>query len=204
MRIGIVVCGAIAREVLAIARRLEWDFELTAVPAQYHNSPEKIAPAVAKLLDEWASLYDVILVGYADCGTKGALDALLARYDHVVRIPGPHCYEFYGGSTFRQQATAQPGTFYLTDFLAHHFERLVWEGLGLDRHPELAQVYFGHYTHLLYLQQMAEADESQRAENAASKLGVQYVRAHTGLEELEKRLVALVEQVRAPDVKAVL
>ena len=202
MKIGIIACGAIVREVLAVASRLQWDFELTAVPAQYHNSPEDIAPAVARRLDEWASGFDVIVVGYADCGTKGALDALVARYDHVVRIPGPHCYEFFAGQTFQEQALAHPGTFYLTDFLARHFERLVWDGLGLNRYPELAQAYFGHYTDVHYLQQMNGEGEGRRAEAAAVRLGVRYTRLYTGLEELEKRLISLVEQVRTPSAAA--
>src|SRR5512134_3596947 len=100
MKIGIIACGAIVRELIVIAKRQGWDFELTAVPAQLHNRPERIAPAVAHELDAWAGRFDLILVGYADCGTGGALDDLLAGYEHVVRIPGPHCYEFYGGEAF--------------------------------------------------------------------------------------------------------
>jgi len=192
MKIGIIACGAIVREMIAIAKRQQWDFELTAVPAQLHNRPERIAPAVAEKLDEWASRFDLILLGYADCGTGGALDALIARYDHVVRIAGPHCYEFYGGAAFDQQNDQHLGTFYLTDFLAHHFDSLVWKGLGIDRHPELLPMYFGNYTHLMYLQQQPEQDESARAQAAAAKMGLQYVHVNTGLEELEQRLVALV------------
>lgn len=192
MKIGIITCGAIVREMIAVANRQGWDYELTAVPAQLHNTPERIAPAVAAQLDEWAKRFDLILIGYGDCGTRGALDALLARYPHVVRIPGPHCYEFYGGDTFTKQAEEHPGTFYLTDFLAHHFNSLVWKGLGLDHHPELKEMYFGHYTHLLYMQQLSGHDESTRAQAAAQKLGVHYLSAHTGLTELEERLVSIV------------
>ena len=194
MKIGIIACGAIVRELIAIAKRQQWDFELTAVPAQLHNRPERIAPAVAEKLDEWASRFDLILLGYADCGTGGALDALIARYDHVVRIAGPHCYEFYGGAAFEQQNDQYLGTFYLTDFLAHHFDSLVWKGLGIDRHPELLPLYFGNYTHLMYLQQQPEQDEHVRAQAAAEKMGLQYVYVNTGLDELEQRLVALVNE----------
>lgn len=194
MKIGIIACGAIVRELIAIAKRQQWDFELTAVPAQLHNRPERIAPAVAERLDEWAHRFDLILLGYADCGTGGALDALIARYDHVVRIAGPHCYEFYGGAAFEQQNDEYLGTFYLTDFLAHHFDSLVWKGLGIDRHPELLPMYFGNYTHLMYLQQQPEQDESARAQAAAEKMGLQYVYVNTGLDELEQRLVALVNE----------
>jgi hypothetical protein len=182
MKIGIIACGAIVRELIAIARRQGWDFELTAVPAQLHNRPERIPAAVEKRLDEWAGRFDLILLGYADCGTGGALDALVERYDHVVRIPGPHCYEFYGGEAFQQHNEAHVGTFYLTDFLARHFDGLVWKGLGLDRHPELRDAYFGNYTHLLYLQQLPDQDESQRAQTAAEKLGLQYVHFNTGMD----------------------
>jgi hypothetical protein len=196
MKIGIIACGAIVRELIAIARRQEWDFELTAVPAQLHNRPERIAPAVAQKLDSWAGRFDLILIGYADCGTGGALDALIERYDHVVRIAGPHCYEFYGGQHFQRHNDEHLGTFYLTDFLAHHFDGLVWQGLGLDRHPELLDLYFGNYTHLLYLQQLPEQDEGERARAAAAKLGLEYRHIVTGLAELEGRLVALVEAYR--------
>ncbi|MEZ4868469.1 MAG: DUF1638 domain-containing protein [Caldilineaceae bacterium] len=196
-KIGIIACGAIVRELLTIAKRQGWDFELTAVPAQLHNRPERIAPAVAAKLDEWAARFDLILLGYADCGTAGALDALVVRYAHVVRIPGPHCYEFYGGAHFARHNEAHLGTFYLTDFLAHHFDNLVWKGLGLDRHPELRDLYFGNYTHVLYLQQLPDQDERQRAAAAAQRLGLEFVAINTGLETLEERLVALVETYRS-------
>jgi len=203
MKIGIIACGAIVREMIAIANRQGWDYELTAVPAQLHNRPERIAPAVAERLDEWADRFDLILLGYADCGTGGALDALIERYPHVVRIAGPHCYEFYGGAAFDQQNEAHLGTFYLTDFLAHHFDSLVWKGLGLDRHPELLQLYFGNYTHLMYLQQLPEHAERARAQAAAAKLGLQYVEVNPGLAELEQRLVAIVDAHMAQPREAV-
>lgn len=193
MKIGIIACGAIVRELIAIANRRGWDYELTAVPAQLHNRPERIAPAVAKKLDAWASRFDRILIGYADCGTVGALDALLARYPHAVRIPGPHCYEFYGGELFHQQSERKPGTFYLTDFLAHHYQGLVIESLGLDRHPELRDTFFGNYEELLYLRQLPDQDESQRAREAAARLGLAYKEADSGLDFLEDRLVELIE-----------
>jgi hypothetical protein len=196
VKIGIIACGAIVREMIAIAKRQGWDFELTAVPAQLHNRPEQIAPAVEKRLDEWAQRFDLILLGYADCGTGGALDALIERYDHVVRIDGPHCYEFFGGDSFTQHNDAHLGTFYLTDFLARHFDGLVWKGLGLDRYPELRDLYFGNYTHVLYLQQLPDQDERVRAQAAAEKLGLTYTHIFTDLDVLEARLVALVEERR--------
>lgn len=196
MKIGIIACGAIVREMIAIAKRQGWDFELTAVPAQLHNRPEQIAPAVAERLDTWAQRFDLILLGYADCGTGGTLDALIDRYDHVVRIDGPHCYEFFGGAEFTQHNEAHLGTFYLTDFLARHFDGLVWKGLGLDRHPQLRDLYFGNYTHLLYLQQSTDQDETERAQAAAAKMGLTYKQIFTDLNVLEERLAALVEERR--------
>ena len=193
MKIGIIACGAIVRELITIANRRGWDFELTAVPAQLHNRPERIAPAVAKKLDAWANRFDRILIGYADCGTLGALDALLARYPHAVRIPGPHCYEFYGGALFDLQAERQPGTFYLTDFLARHYKGLVIESLGLDRYPDLRDAFFGNYEELLYLRQSPDQDESERARAAAARLGLAYKEVDSGLNVLEDRLVELLE-----------
>ncbi len=135
----------------------------------------------------------MILIGYAECGTGGSLDALLARYPHAVRIPGPHCYEFYGGNIFLEQAEREPGTFYLTDFLARHFDGLVIEGLGLDRFPQLRDVYFGNYKELLYLRQLPENDERERAQKAAERIALEYREVDTGLEVLERRLLKMVE-----------
>ena len=196
MHIGIIACGAIVRELTHIATHLGWDYELTAVPAQLHNRPERIAPAVEKRLDEWAGRFDLILVGYADCGTGGALDALLTRYPHAVRIPGPHCYEFYGGNIFLEQSERELGTFYLTDFLARHFEGLVIPELGLDRFPELRDLYFGNYKEVFYLRQSPDHDESVRARSAADRLGLDYREADTGLQTLQDRLIQLVEERR--------
>ncbi len=193
MHIGIIACGAIVRELTQIANNLGWDYELTAVPAQLHNRPERIAPAVEKRLDEWAARFDLILVGYADCGTGGALDDLLARYPQAVRIPGPHCYEFYGGNIFLEQAEREPGTFYLTDFLARHFEGLVIPELGLDRFPELRDLYFANYKEILYLRQSSDQDESARARAAAHRLGLDYREADSGLQTLQDRLVHLLK-----------
>jgi hypothetical protein len=114
----------------------------------------------------------------------------------VVRIDGPHCYEFFGGDSFTQHNDAHLGTFYLTDFLARHFDGLVWKGLGLDRYPELRDLYFGNYTHVLYLQQLPDQDERVRAQAAAEKLGLTYKHIFTDLDVLEARLVALVEERR--------
>ena len=128
----VIACGALVselREVLSLNGLSEL-VEVRYLPANLHNRPEGIVPALKEHLDGRGSR--PTLVGYADCGTGGQLDALLASYPDVQRLPGAHCYEFFAGSQlFAQLHDAQPGTFYLTDFLAKHFRALVWEGLGL-------------------------------------------------------------------------
>lgn len=196
-RIGIVACGAVVRELTAIANRQGWNFALTAVPAQLHNRPARIAPAVDKTVAEWAGRFDLILVGYADCGTGGALDAVVKAYPHVLRIDGPHCYEFFGGAAFDALSEAEPGTFFLTDFLARHFDGLVWRGLGLDRFPELLIDYFANYRSVVYLRQTEHPKEAAELEaaavRAAARLKLPLTVVPTGLASLEARVVAQVQ-----------
>jgi hypothetical protein len=178
----LIACGALAREALAVleANRLE-HVELTCVSALLHNRPQKIPAAVREKIRDARQSYERILVLYGDCGTGGELDRVLAE-EGVERIEGPHCYAFYAGlDAFDALAEAEPGTFYLTDFLARQFETLVIEGLGLDRHPELLSDYFGNYTRLLYLAQTDDPDLTAKAEAAAARLGLRYERQRTGL-----------------------
>ena len=178
----LIACGALAREALAVleANRLE-HVELTCVSALLHNRPQKIPAAVREKIRDARQSYERILVLYGDCGTGGELDRVLAE-EGVERIEGPHCYAFYAGlDAFDALAEAEPGTFYLTDFLARQFETLVIEGLGLDRHPELLPDYFGNYTRLLYLAQTDDPDLTAKAEAAAARLGLGYERRRTGL-----------------------
>jgi Protein of unknown function (DUF1638) len=178
----LIACGALAREALAVleANRLE-HVELTCVSALLHNRPQKIPAAVREKIREGRQSYDRVLVLYGDCGTGGELDRVLAE-EGVERIEGPHCYAFYAGQeAFDALAEAEPGTFYLTDFLARQFETLVIEGLGLDRHPELLPDYFGNYTRLLYLAQTDDPELTAKAEAAAARLGLRFERRLTGL-----------------------
>ena len=129
-----------------------------------HNRPERIAPAVDAAIRKHGGNFGRIFVAYADCGTGGELDRVLAAHG-VERLPGAHCYEFLAGTElFTALAEEELGTFYLTDFLVRHFDRLVRQGLGLDRHPELMPVYFGNYRKLVYLAQTDDAalDEAAR------------------------------------------
>jgi Protein of unknown function (DUF1638) len=177
----LIACGALAREVRALIERNGWShLQLTCLPAQLHNRPERIPAAVRAKIRANRSRFARILVVYGDCGTGGELDRVLAE-EGVLRIEGPHCYAFYRGlDAFLAEADAEPGCFYLTDFLARHFERLVIEGLGLDRHPELLPLYFGNYTKLVYLAQTADTEREQAAKAAALRLGLAYERRFTG------------------------
>ena len=181
----VIACGALARECLAILAANHLDHvTLTCIPATLHNRPALIPAAVRAKIDEARDRYERILVAYADCGTGGELDRVLAE-ERVARIEGAHCYAFYAGEeVFDTLAEAEPGTFYLTDFLARHFETLVIEGLGIDRHPELLPLYFGNYTRLLYLAQTDDAALTRAAESAAARLGLAFERRFTGMGNL--------------------
>lgn len=177
----LIACGALAREVLALIRLNGWThMELACLPANLHNTPQRIPEAVRAKLRTTRADYQRIFVLYGDCGTGGALDQILAE-EGVERLPGPHCYAFYSGvETFLAQAEAEPACFYLTDYLTRHFERLVIQGLGLDRHPELLPLYFGNYEKLVYLAQMPDPALEQQAKAAALRLGLAYEHRPTG------------------------
>ena len=189
----LIACGALAREVRALIERNAWThLQLTCLPAQLHNRPERIPAAVRAKIRANRSRFERILVLYGDCGTGGELDRVLAE-EGVLRIEGPHCYAFYRGlDAFLAEADAEPGCFYLTDFLARHFERLVIEGLGLDRHPELLPLYFGNYTKLVYLAQTPDPEREQTAKAAALRLGLAYERRFTGYGGLQSFLARAV------------
>ncbi len=178
----VIACGALARELVAViaAHRLD-ALTITCLPAILHNRPEQIPAAVRAKIRAGRRRHDTILCLYGDCGTGGLLDAVLAQ-EGVERIPGAHCYEFFAGTTdFAALAEAEPGTFFLTDYLARHFDRLVWRGLGLDRFPQLRDDYFGHYRRLVYLAQTDDPVLDARAEAAAARLALAYERRFTGL-----------------------
>jgi len=178
----IVACGALVSELRAVlgGQGLD-DIEVRYLPANLHNRPERIVPALREVLAEGGSGREVF-IAYADCGTGGALDAFLAEQTGIERLPGAHCYEFFAGAErFAALHEAEPGTFYLTDFLAKHFDVLVWQGLGLDRHPSLLPVYFGNYRRLVLLSQRDDPAVLQAARDAAERLGLEFGHEHTGL-----------------------
>jgi hypothetical protein len=181
----LIACGAIARELVELRRLHQWDHvELQCLPADLHNDPERITTEVRALIEESRERYEHICVAYGDCGTGGRLDAMLAEFG-IERLPGAHCYELLSGTAvFRGLADAEPGTFYLTDFLVRNFDRLVRRGLGLDRYPQLLPTYFGNYERLVYLSQLNDPALDEQARAHAAFLGLEYARHHCGFEPL--------------------
>jgi hypothetical protein len=177
----LIACGALAWEVTEIMRRGGWDhMAVQCLPARWHNTPDKIPEAVRAKIRENRERFDRMFVLYGDCGTGGLLDSVLAE-EGVERIPGPHCYEFYAGAeVFAALADEEPGTFYLTDYLVKHFDRLIIQGLGLDRFPQLRDDYFGNYRRLVYLAQVEDADLLARARAAADRLGLAFEHRQVG------------------------
>ncbi len=185
----ILACGAIAREVLAVVRLNGWmHVTVRCLPGKLHSRPERIAPAVDAKLREAKGRYARIFVAYADCGTGGALDRVLEEHG-VERLPGAHCYGFFAGNAaWEAMHDAEPATFYLTDFLARHFDALVVRSLKLDRHPELLPLVFGNYERVLYLAQTDDDELTERARAAAAYLGLAFERRRTGYGELQPSL----------------
>ena len=197
----VIACGALAHELLALKRANGWDHvTVQCLPADLHNTPQLIPDRVRAKVRAARDHYGHIFVAYADCGTGGLLDAVL-REEGVERIPGAHCYEFFAGpKLFAALADAEPGTFYLTDFLARHFDRIVIRGLGIERHPELEAEYFRNYRKLVYLSQGESASLRSRAENAARRLGLEFEHRATGYGDLERALRVACE-ARAPGAR---
>ncbi|MDA3003834.1 MAG: DUF1638 domain-containing protein [Actinomycetota bacterium] len=183
----VIACGALVSELRAVlvASGIEDSVEVRYLQANLHNRPEKIAPQVEELLAQESDRR--IFVAYADCGTGGHLDMVLEKYPKVQRLPGAHCYEFFAGTdAFMAAHDEEPGTFYLTDFLAKHFEALVWQGLGLDEHPELRDMYFGNYRRVVLFSQTNNLEIVGAGRAAAQKLGLEFEHRHVGLEKFAK------------------
>lgn len=178
-------CGALGREIVDLIEANRWQaFDVQCLPAKWHNTPDKIVPALRDKIRAAKDHYKSIFVLYGDCGTGGQLDAMLAE-EGVERIGGPHCYAFFSGNAeFAKREDADFGSFYLTDYLARHFDKLVWAGLGMDRHPELLPLYFGNYTKIVYLAQTRDEELAKKAMAAAKRLGLAYEYRFTGYGEL--------------------
>ncbi len=185
-----IACAALASELRAVLSEqgIADAVEVVYLPAPLHNRPERIVPALRDALAE-VDPERTVMIGYADCGTGGMLDSLVdelaaTRTGPVSRIPGDHCYEFFAGSErFAALHADQPGTFYLTDFLAKHFEALVWQGLGLHEHPSLRDMYFGNYTRVVLLSQTDDPAVLEAGRSAADRLGLAFEHVHVARTE---------------------
>ncbi|MGP3695678.1 DUF1638 domain-containing protein [Rhodobacter sp. NSM] len=188
-RIRLIACGALAHEILALKRANGWDhLDLQCLPAKLHLRPEKIVEAVEAAVREAEG---TVFVVYADCGTGGALERK-CRELGVEMVEGPHCYSFFeGNATFAARADEEFTAFYLTDFLVRQFEAFVWRPMGLDRHPELRNMYFGHYTKLVFQAQTEDPALDAKARDCAARLGLAYERRFTGYGDLASSLGAL-------------
>ena len=185
-KLKIIACGMIAREVLAVNRQLGFDhIDLKCLPAGYHHHPEKIAPALDIAISEARQQgFEHVFVGYADCGTGGELDKVCRKHG-VERIEGPHCFSFYmGNAKFNETEEEFLTTFFITDFLARHFDTFMKRPLGLDKHPELLDMYFGNYTRALYIAQTENRELEEKAREAAAFMGLDYEYRFTGYGDL--------------------
>ncbi|SFT62310.1 DUF1638 domain-containing protein [Sedimentitalea nanhaiensis] len=190
-RILLIACGALAREILQLKKQGGWDhMDLTCLPAILHNHPDQITASVEALIGRNSAIYDKIYVVYADCGTGGQLQQACDRLG-VEMVQGPHCYSFYeGNDRFAQHLDDETTAFYLTDFLARQFDSFIWKPLGLDRHPELREMYFGNYTKLVYQAQTDNPELTARAQGYANRLGLEFERRVTGFGDLQTTLAA--------------
>jgi len=192
---NIIACGALANELIALKSVNAWSqMNISCIPAKYHNTPALIPGAVeAKINQIMKKNNGKIFVAYGDCGTAGRLDSVLSKYD-IERLPGAHCYQFFAGQkAFEDIQEEEIGTFYVTDFLVQQFDSYVWKSLGLDKHPELKEMYFGNYKRLVFLAQTDNQSLTQLAERCAERLGLKFERLFTGYGDMESKLKRLKE-----------
>lgn len=184
----VIACGALSREIEVIRKRQQLNFDVFCLNANLHNRPDRIPAKVEEMIVANRDKYGKIFIAYGDCGTGGMLDKVLKKYD-VERLPGAHCYQFFSPETFAEIDDADLGTFYLTDFLARHFERLILKEMGILENPEFKDMIFGHYHTMLYLVQNPDYNYREYAVKAAQSLGLKYKELHTGYAGLQENIV---------------
>nr|WP_319948052.1 DUF1638 domain-containing protein [uncultured Shimia sp.] len=188
-RILLIACGALAREILDITKRNNWShMDLTCLPANLHLYPGKIVQAVRDAVAKHRAAYDKIFIVYADCGTGGLLEQACDEMG-VDMVKGPHCYSFFeGNQKFEEISESEFTAFYLTDFLVRQFDAFIWKPMGLDRHPDLKDMYFGNYEKLVYQAQTDDPELTQKAKACADRLGLAFERRFTGYGDLPATL----------------
>lgn len=193
----VIACGALAREIDELKKRNGWEhLHLKCIDAHLHHRPALIPDRLREKIRRYKDEYKHIYIAYADCGTRGEIDRIIEEEgEHIERLPGVHCYQFFAGAQrFAELSDAEPGTFYLTDFLAQHFERFVTKPLKLDTHPELHDAYFGNYRRLVFLSQTDNEELLVAATDAAKQLGLEFEHVHCGYGELESSLREFVQE----------
>jgi len=189
----VIACGAIAHELVSVVKANQLThIDIQCLPAEWHNTPEKIAPAIDEKIEAACNTHHKVFVAYGDCGTGGLLDRVLEKHQ-VERLPGDHCYSFFAGKDiFDDMAEQELGTFYLTDYLVDNFDRLILDGMGITQYPELKDQYFSHYTRVMYLAQGGSHEERTRrelaAQAAADALDLKLEIHQTGLQPFEQSL----------------
>jgi hypothetical protein len=185
----IIACGALSREIIALTKLNNWQhIKVQCLPADLHNRPQLIPEKVEAMLVKTQDKYSHIFIAYADCGTGGMLDAVCQKYG-VERMPGTHCYGFFSGlENFEQMMEEELGTYFLTDFMVRHFDRIIWEGMGLKKNPELLEMYFAHYKRVIYLAQTSDESLLNKARTQAERLGLAFEVRETGYGLLETSL----------------
>jgi hypothetical protein len=196
--VAVIACGALGGHIREIAARRGWTVELHTLPSLLHNHPERIAPAAEQLARELQARGLRVALGYADCGSYGALDELCARLD-LRRLPGLHCYDVLAGpGRLREMLEREPGTYLLTDFLVRSFRRSVMAELGLDRYPELWPDYFGHYRRVVWLAQSRDPALDAEADAVARLFGLPLTVIDVGTGRLERELARLLADRGGP------
>ncbi len=196
-----VVCSALGKEVKNIIARHQWDADFIPLDSRYHLYPKQIEIAVEEKLNDTDDQYRRRVVVYGHCGAHN-LDAILAAHEGAVRPVGPHCYEMYGADDFRAAVKEVPGTYILTDYLVQVWDKLIVRGLKLDKHPKLIKVMFAHYKRMIYYSQERDQSLVEHAGRIADSLGLDLEVRHVGYGDLERRLVAIMENRPQPGAEA--